>query len=447
MSSWCFVLYFLLSILNVIFAFTPQTLVVVKDDFSKYTYSRFFKSLKRRGHKVTIKSVTDKSIKLQDYGESLYNNLILLSPSSKQIGDLSVKDVLNFIDDGNNILIGVDNGYSNDFLKKIADRCGIDIHSKNSNVFDHINYDVLHSDDALENDVILLSNWPQYKALISSAEEEPSAPVLYSGLGFSFKSNAHLTLSLLSGNTATYSAFRNTGDPIEKNIIASGNALSLIAALQTRKNARITFVGSTKMLSDEYFIAPVKSTDGKAYDKSGNEEFMRLVSAWTFGERGILRLSNSTHHLQTDKHADITLNPTRYRIKDLVTYTAQIEEYRLECDCYVPFTQDDVQFEFIRLDSFIREFLTHDNKGNFKIDFMLPDVFGVYKFAVHYQRRGWGYIWHEPSVSVRPFRHDEYQRFLPTAYPYYLGSASMVIGFIVFTLVFLFGETNNKKLW
>jgi len=241
--------------------------------------------------------------------------------------------------------------------------------------------------------------------------------------------------------------------PIDKSIISSGNSLSLIAALQMRNNARITFIGSLKMLSDEYFISAIKSSsDDTEYDKSGNEEFMALISSWSFGERGILRVSNSTHHQQQkNENDDITLNPTRYRIKDLVTYYAKIEEYRLECDCWKPFRENDVQFEFIRLDSFIRQFLEHDNNGNYKINFMLPDVFGIYKFTINYKRKGWGYLFTEQLVSVRPFRHDEYQRFLTAAYPYYLGSASMIIGFIVFTFIFLFGtittSKTKKKVW
>eukprot|EP00483_Globobulimina_turgida_P012629 UN12652 len=141
------------------------------------------------------------------------------------------------------------------------------------------------------------------------------------------------------------------------------------------------------------------------------------------------------------------MNPTRYRIKDLVTFSASIEEYSLACDCWIPFIQDDVQFEFVRLDSFVRQEMEHDGKGNYKIDFMLPDVFGIYKFTINYMRKGWGYLFYEQLVSVRPFRHDEYDRFLTTAYPYYVGSASMIIGFAIFTLVFLFGTHRKKKVW
>ena len=91
--------------------------------------------------------------------------------------------------------------------------------------------------------------------------------------------------------------------------------------------------------------------------------------------------------------------------------------------------------------------MKHDNNGNYQINFMLPDVFGIYKFTINYKRKGWGYINTEKLVSVRPFRHDEYQRFLITAYPYYLGTASMIIGFIIFTFVFLFGTVKKRKIW
>lgn len=61
---------------------TPKTLVFVKDEYSKYSYSRFFKSLKRRGHKLTVKTPETKLVKLQEYGEYLFDNLIILDSSS-----------------------------------------------------------------------------------------------------------------------------------------------------------------------------------------------------------------------------------------------------------------------------------------------------------------------------------------------------------------------------
>ena len=46
----------------------------------------------------------------------------------------------------------------------------------------------------------------------------------------------------------------------------------------------------------------------------------------------------------------------------------------------------------------------------------MPDVYGIYKFRLFYQRQGLSLINENTQVSIRPFKHDE---FLLAAYPYY----------------------------
>ncbi|CAN0025506.1 unnamed protein product, partial [Discosporangium mesarthrocarpum] len=41
-------------------------------------------------------------------------------------------------------------------------------------------------------------------------------------------------------------------------------------------------------------------------------------------------------------------------------------------------------------------------------------------------------------VSIRPFKHNEYERFILTAYPYYASMLSVMVGFLVFSTFFLF---------
>ena len=41
---------------------------------------------------------------------------------------------------------------------------------------------------------------------------------------------------------------------------------------------------------------------------------------------------------------------------------------------------------------------------------------------------------------MRPFRHDEYERFLVAAYPYYAASLSTAAAFFLLGLVFLYGK-------
>ncbi len=93
------------------------------------------------------------------------------------------------------------------------------------------------------------------------------------------------------------------------------------------------------------------------------------------------------------------------------------------------------------LDPYIRTTLKQvdysSSFGRFEAKFRLPDVYGVFTFKVNYKRTGLTYILAEDQVSIRPFRHNEYPRFLTAAYPYYASTGSMVVGFLVFSAVWL----------
>ena len=52
--------------------------------------------------------------------------------------------------------------------------------------------------------------------------------------------------------------------------------------------------------------------------------------------------------------------------------------------------------------------------------------------------RGRGFICLGRQISVRPFRHNEYERFIPAAYPYYTSAFSMMAGVLLFSFVFLY---------
>jgi len=50
---------------------------------------------------------------------------------------------------------------------------------------------------------------------------------------------------------------------------------------------------------------------------------------------------------------------------------------------------------------------------------------------------------------VRPLQHTEYERFIPSAYPYYVSAFSMMAGVFLFSIVFLHykDDTKNKSDW
>lgn len=49
----------------------------------------------------------------------------------------------------------------------------------------------------------------------------------------------------------------------------------------------------------------------------------------------------------------------------------------------------------------------------------------------------WTFIQSSQTVSVVPFRHDEYPRFIVGAIPYYSGAASTSVAFLLFCAVWL----------
>lgn len=120
-------------------------------------------------------------------------------------------------------------------------------------------------------------------------------------------------------------------------------------------------------------------------------------------------------------------------------YAIDISEYK--DGEWVPFKANDVQLEVIMLDPYIRTTLKQVSgdvtSGRFESHLRLPDVYGVFTFKVNYKRAGYTYLKAEDRVSIRPFRHNEYPRFLTAALPYYTSTGSMIVGFLIFSAVWL----------
>jgi oligosaccharyltransferase complex subunit beta len=49
----------------------------------------------------------------------------------------------------------------------------------------------------------------------------------------------------------------------------------------------------------------------------------------------------------------------------------------------------------------------------------------------------WSFVYSSQTVSVVPFRHDEYPRFIFGAWPFYSGAASTTAAFLMFCAVWL----------
>ena len=120
-----------------------------------------------------------------------------------------------------------------------------------------------------------------------------------------------------------------------------------------------------------------------------------------------------------------------------------MEQYNPSTSSFSPLKTptEDLQLEFQMLDPYYRVFLDSSaTAGLYSTAFRVPDRLGVYKFRLSHWRYGFSFIDEELEVSVIQFRHDEFPRFLPIAYPYYITVFLIMGATFVFVASFLYGE-------
>lgn len=347
---------------------------------------------------------------------------------------MSVDSITEFVDEGGNVLVA-GSSQTGDVLRELASECGFEVDEEGAFVIDHLNYDtsdggqhttiVVPSDNLIESNVIV-------------GERKKTAPLLYRGTGLLADPENPLVLPLLSADSTAYSYLPDS--PIKEYPHAVGKNTLLIAALQARNNARVVFSGSLDFFSDEFFGSPVHSADGtKKSTSSGNKEVAIAISQWVFKEHGVLRVTSVSHHRFGE-----TIPPQSYTIMDEVVYNIKIE--KLIDGKWAPYQANDVQLEFVRIDPFVRTTLKSKTNGIYESKFKIPDVYGVYQFKVDYDRIGFTRLYSTTQVSVRPLEHTQYERFIYSAYPYYVSVFSMMAGMFIFSFFFLhFREEEEMK--
>lgn len=413
---------------------SKKTLVLLENLYLKDTHSIFFSDLEQRGHNLVFKLADESSLALSKYGEYLYENLVVFAPSVEEFGGSIDKDsIVDFIDNGGNVLVAASSAVG-DILRDVGSEVGLELDEENTAAIDHLNYDIKDSGDHT-----LLAVDPSNVVDVElMVGKKQTAPALYRGIGMTADPDNPLVLEIMNGYSTTYSYFTN--EPIKDYPLVVGRSTLLIAGLQARNNARVVFSGSLDFFSNEFFTANImKAVDGKEHGTSSNQHLAKYISQWVFKERGVLRAGEVTHHRVGDN-----TTPSAYTIEDNVIYTIDIEEFSGEK--WRPFQKKDVQLEFFRIDPFVCTFMNKTKDGKKYIaEFKLPDVYGVFQFKVDYNRVGYTHLFSTTQVSVRPFQHTQYERFLPAAYPYYFAAFSMMIGMSLFVLVFLHHKEDERR--
>ncbi|XP_065857635.1 dolichyl-diphosphooligosaccharide--protein glycosyltransferase 48 kDa subunit-like [Euphorbia lathyris] len=409
---------------------TDRRILVLLDDFAiKFSHSLFFNSLQSRGYDLDFKLAHEPNIALHRYGLYLYDALILFCPTVDRFGgSIDVSGILNFVDAGHDLIVAADTNPS-DLIREIAIENGIDFdEDPAAMVIDHTSYAV----SQIEGDHTLIASDDFIKSDVILGSKKIEAPVIFQGIAHSVSPSNSLVLKVLSASPSSYSANPRSKLPSPPSL--TGSAISLVSTVQARNNARILFSGSLRMFSNRFFRSGVeKAGSSMKHEKSGNEQLLTEVSKWVFHERGHLKAVNVKHH-----RSGATDEPQWYRINDNLEYSVEIYEW--SGASWEPYISNDVQLQFYMMSPYVLKTLSNDKKGKYYTAFKVPDVYGVFQFKIEYQRLGYTSLSLSKQIPVRPYRHNEYERFIPAAYPYYGAAYSMMAGFFIFTIFLLYSK-------
>lgn len=408
-----------------------ETLVLLDSLALRESHSIFFRTLQERGFKLTFKTADDPSLALVKYGEYLYEHLILFSPSVEEFGgSLNVQAITDFIDNGGNMLVAASSNVG-DVIRELASENGLEIDEEGSAVIDHLNYDI--NDDGKH--TLIVADPEKLLDAPTIIGSKNISPVLFRGVGLISDRENPLVLEVLTASSTAYCY--NPDRPVTEYPHAVGKSTLLISALQARNNARVVISGSLEFFGDQFFQAAIQKVhNGKRYEKSGNQALATALAQWVFKEKGVLKASNIRHYRKEDNAV-----PESYTVMENVVYS--IEVTILKDGKWVPFESNDLQLEFVRIDPFVRTSLK--KRGNIYMGhFKIPDVYGVYQFKVDYNRMGYTHLYTTTQVSVRPLQHTQYERFITSAYPYYVSVMSMMFAVFLFSCVFLHYKEKDK---
>lgn len=309
----------------------PGKVLVLLDDLSmQQSHSNFLAGLKARGYDVTVASVDAKSVKLREWEDWLFDKLVLLGGSNSEsaiptctlaplarpapspwasppcpaelTGGLRPSVITDFFDAGHDVLLALAPD-SPTQLRTLAQDLGVGVSPAGTVVIDHFNFEpTLGGDDHA---AVLASELAPLAAVFSKTTK---GPVLFRGVGLAIPATSEVAFPAL---TATDTSYVSKPGEVVTGIPTAGAAVTLVALVQGRhNNARAAVLGSTAMLSNQYFAAA-----------PGNAPFAADVSRWAFSERGVLRASALRHGVVGGEQG-----PAVYRVNDDVKVELDIVE-------------------------------------------------------------------------------------------------------------------------
>ncbi len=89
-----------------------------------------------RGHVLTYHQVEAADLALKEYGEYLFDNIILLAPKADSFGSLAVEDIVEFVRSGRNVILTTAKEVG-EGMRDLAEQFGVEIDAKGTEIIDH----------------------------------------------------------------------------------------------------------------------------------------------------------------------------------------------------------------------------------------------------------------------------------------------------------------------
>lgn len=296
---------------------------------------------------------------------------------------------------------------------------------------------------------LTFSTYPVYdsmdsvSSIVSGKTATAQRPIRYSGLVHQ-AIDLPLLIPILRAPSTSYPVDTTSGTsiptPVEGGPLVAGEAAKLVSGFQTRLNSRIVWSGSVDLFRNDFSSA-----------ETANEAFIRDITQWVFGEKGIVKVEESRHFAKKDQEGTKEMKE-QYRIGEKMVYELVLSEWNGE-RWTPPASITDLQLEVTMLDPHLRIPLTpslevgHRSSSSraYTATFRLPDRHGVFTLLVDHKRQGMTWIEEKLQISITPLRHDEYERFITGAMPYYVTAGSMVVAWFIFSLLWLGIKEHDEK--
>ena len=415
-----------------------KTLILLDDWNNVETNSLFWKQITDMGYEIDFKMATDKEIKLTNYGEYIYDNIIFFAPTftDTKKNEINIQNILKFIDDGHDLMVFGSSDASK-FIRELVNEFGVDYDDYDSQIKDSL---YLHPNSGIKGLNSQLLNLHDDEIIISkniiginNIFNKPNGYILYKGIGMDLDPQNKYVFPILSGDKNSYSVSKSTGE-----VYSNGEHIKLVNGYQARNNRRIVLLGSTDICSDKFYYLSM-TEENKSMLDSPNAIFCQDILNWNFQRTGILKFENARHNNNQGKTLET------YRIKDYLEYYIDILEYDYKTNSWKNYESDDIQLSFIMMNPYyINQMRRLHNKPTYYAKFRAPEKHGVFKFIVDYHRTGYSYIFSSTKIPLRPFYHNEFPRFIPCAYPYYVSVFVILGAFILFSILFLYGKEDLK---